>query len=64
MIRLHRLNGDEFILNANHIETIEERPDTTITLMNDRKYLVKEKAEEVLQLMSEYNRRFFGITGP
>ena len=54
MIQLHKLNGDPFTLNAGHIETVEERPDTVITLTNDRKYLVKEGMEEVLEKIIEY----------
>jgi len=56
MIKLRRLNGDEFMLNPNHIEIIEERPDTVITLSNDRKYVVKERSEDVLNLIKEYNK--------
>jgi flagellar protein FlbD len=56
MIKLHRINGDEFILNPDHIELIEERPDTVITLISDRKYIVKEKCEDVLNLIIEYNK--------
>ncbi len=54
MIVVHKMNGDEIILNANHIETIESKPDTTITLVNDKKYLVKESKDEVLSLIYEY----------
>lgn len=54
MITLHKMNGDEFILNANHIETIESKPDTTITLVNEKKYLVKETKDEVLSRIYEY----------
>jgi flagellar protein FlbD len=54
MIILHKLNGDEFVLNANHIEIIEEKPDTTITLINDKMYIVKERKEEVLNKAIEY----------
>ncbi|HQL43870.1 MAG: flagellar FlbD family protein [Spirochaetes bacterium] len=54
MIVLHKMNGDEIILNANHIETIESKPDTTITLVNDKKYLVKESRDEVLSLIYDY----------
>lgn len=54
MIVLHKMNGDEIILNANHIETIEAKPDTTITLVNDKKYLVKESRDEVLSLIYDY----------
>ncbi len=57
MITLHRLNGDEFILNANKIEIIEERPDTTITLTNEKKYIVKERKDEVLNQIVSYQRR-------
>ncbi|MEQ9365483.1 MAG: flagellar FlbD family protein, partial [Leptospirales bacterium] len=43
MIALHRLKGEEFLLNHRLIETIERSPDTLITLTNERKYLVREK---------------------
>jgi flagellar protein FlbD len=57
MIILHKLNGDEFVLNANHIELIEEKPDTTITLINEKMYIVKERKEEVVRLAIEYNNK-------
>lgn len=57
MIILHKLNGTEFILNAAHIETIEEKPDTTIALTNEKIYLVKESAEEVINLTVEYHQK-------
>ncbi|MEJ5360444.1 MAG: flagellar FlbD family protein [Spirochaetota bacterium] len=57
MITLHKMNGEEFILNANHIETIESKPDTTITLTNEKKYLVKESKDEVLSRIYEYYRK-------
>jgi flagellar protein FlbD len=41
------------------IETIEALPDTTITLINGRKYIVKESAEEVVQRVIEYKRKIF-----
>jgi flagellar protein FlbD len=56
MITLHKLNGQEFILNAMHIEQIEEKPDTTITLTNDRKFIVLEKKDEVVQKAIEFFR--------
>ncbi|MGQ9843790.1 MAG: flagellar FlbD family protein [Spirochaetota bacterium] len=62
MITLHKMNGDEFILNANHIETIESKPDTTITLVSEKKYLVKETKDEVLSRIYEYyNKVLTGI---
>jgi flagellar protein FlbD len=56
------MNGEEFILNANHIETIESKPDTTITLVNEKKYLVKESKDEVLSRIYEYyNKVLMGV---
>jgi len=57
MIILHKINGEEFMLNSDHIETVEERPDTVITLSNDRKYLVMEKIEEITLKVVEFRRK-------
>lgn len=57
MIALHRLKGEEFFLNHRLIETMERIPDTLITLTNERKYMVREKPEEVLELIRAYERK-------
>jgi flagellar protein FlbD len=54
MITLHKLNGAEFILNDNHIETIEATPDSVITLVNEKKYIVKESTEEIINKIKDY----------
>ncbi|XJZ28505.1 flagellar FlbD family protein [Bacillota bacterium Lsc_1132] len=54
MIKVTRLNGKSFILNAIYIETIETFPDTTITLTNGRKYVVKETEEEAMELVKQF----------
>jgi flagellar protein FlbD len=59
MIRVHRLNGEEFILNPNHIELVEARPDTVITLTNEHKYVVSEPVEDILGLIRDYYRSLF-----
>ena len=56
MIILHRINGEEFLLNSNHIEIIEEKPDTVITLTNEKKYLVKESINEIIEEIRIYQR--------
>ena len=61
MIWLTNLRGDEFVLNAELIESVESRPDTTIILVNGRRYIVKESVEEVVTRVIEYKRRIFGI---
>lgn len=54
MIELIRLNGDSFILNAFMIEQIESLPDTTITLTNGKKLVVKTRKSEVVKKITEY----------
>lgn len=56
MIRVTRLNQEEFYVNSDLIEFIEERPDTTIAMESGRKILVTESAEEVLRLILAYRR--------
>lgn len=56
MIRLTRLNQSSFIVNADLIKTIEERPDTTITLINGETLIVREKMQEVVARAIEYGR--------
>ncbi len=57
MITIHRLNGTEFILNDLQIETMEATPDTIITLINEKKYVVKETTEEIVNLIIAYQGR-------
>ncbi|MBE4908722.1 flagellar FlbD family protein [Bacillus luteolus] len=47
MIKLTRLNGKPFTLNAIYIEQVESFPDTTITLTNGKKFVVKESVDDV-----------------
>lgn len=42
------------MLNAVYIETIESFPDTTITLTNGRKYVVRETEDSVYNLVKEF----------
>jgi len=56
LIKLTRINNDKFYLNANIIENIEEKPHTIRKTINDKSFVVKESAEEVVQLIKEYHR--------
>lgn len=56
MIMLHRLNSKPFVLNAEQIRTIEETPDTTITLMNGDHVVVREPMRDVVERCIEYGR--------
>ena len=56
MIRVTRLNGKPFAVNAEVIETIDVTPDTILTLVNGKKIVVKESFEEVIERVVEYRR--------
>ncbi len=54
MIRVTRLNGDQFALNPDLIERVEAHPDTVAFLVDGTKYVVKESVDEVLEEIREY----------
>lgn len=54
MIALTRINGSSIYLNALMIESVEETPDTYITLVTGKRMIVLEKAEEVIAKIQKY----------
>lgn len=56
MIRLTRLNGDEFILNAELIRFVERCPDTLITLVSGDTLMVLEPLDEVVRRTVAYHQ--------
>lgn len=57
MIKLTRLNNSTIYLNPDLIKSIEETPDTIISLVNDDHYLVREKTEEIIDKIVSYRVR-------
>lgn len=56
MITVTRLNGKQFVINAEVIRTVEANPDTTIILMNGDHIIVKEDMKRVVELAIEYGQ--------
>lgn len=56
MIKLTKINDENFILNANLIKFVEEKPDTIITLQSNDKILVKDSADAIMGKVIEYAR--------
>ena len=48
MIFLTRMDKQAMYLNPDHIVSIEETPDTVITLFNGHHFIVKESAAEII----------------
>lgn len=59
MIKLTKINDEEFVLNCDLIETVEETPDTIITLNNGKKFVVKEPGRVVIQMVVDFKRKIF-----
>ena len=60
MVLVTKLNNSPYYLNPHLIETIESRPDTTITLASSKNLVIKENPKELIQKIIEY-RRSIGI---
>lgn len=56
MIDVTRLNGKILTINADLIESVEENPDTVISLINGKKIIVKEDRQEIKNLVKSYKR--------
>ena len=59
MIEVTRLNDIKITINADLIETIEETPDTVISLTNGKKFIVKESRQAVKNLVISYKRQIY-----
>ena len=54
MIAVNRLNNEEIFLNPHLIEMIEATPDTVITLTSGKKYVVKDKVQDIIAKIISY----------
>jgi len=57
MIELTRLNGNSLVVNSDLIQYVESAPDTTLTLLNGEKVVVREGAREVIDLIISFRSR-------
>jgi flagellar protein FlbD len=64
MILLRRLNNSVLGLNADLIERIDATPDTVITLVDGKKYVVAETPEEVVERIVVFRANVLAKVGP
>ena len=57
MIEVTRLNGKKYWINPHQIESMEQNPDLTLTLLSGKKVVVGDTPEEVVNKVVEYRRR-------
>ena len=56
MIVVTRLNGEQFVVNAEKIRYVESTPDTIICCDTGEKLMVKESLKEVMRRAIDYAR--------
>ena len=54
MIWVTRLNGTEMVVNADLVESIESTPDTVLTLVDGKRYVICESAAEVVERVRRF----------
>ena len=57
MIKVTRLDGTQYWLNPHQVETIENKPDTTLTMLSGKKLVVKETPDILLKRIIDYRHR-------
>jgi flagellar protein FlbD len=63
MILLTRLDRQTMFLNPDHILSVEETPDTVITLFNGNHLLVREHASVILQRIVSFKSKIIRRSG-
>lgn len=56
MIDVTKMNGMNITINSDLIETVEDTPDTVITLTTGRKIIVKESRQTIKNLVKSFKR--------
>ncbi|MCX6397861.1 MAG: flagellar FlbD family protein [Propionibacteriales bacterium] len=62
MITLTRLSGSVFVLNADLIERIDATPDSVVTLVDGKKYVVAESLSEIIDEIRIYRAEVIAVS--
>jgi len=60
VIQLIRLNGQAVMVNSDLIESLEETPDTVVTLTSGNKLIVRDRMAQVQQKIIDFKRKIYG----
>lgn len=62
MITLTRLSGSVFVLNSDLIERIDATPDSVVTLVDGKKYVVSESLDEIIDAVRLYRSQVITLS--
>jgi flagellar protein FlbD len=60
VIALTRLNGQPVMVNCDLIESLEETPDTVVTLTSGNKFIVRDHMRDIQQKIIDFKRKIYG----
>jgi flagellar protein FlbD len=60
VIALTRLNGHPVMVNSDLIESLEETPDTVVTLTSGNKLIVRDSMTDVQRKIVAFKRSIYG----
>jgi flagellar protein FlbD len=61
VIVLTRLSGSSFVLNCDLIERIDSTPDTVVSLVDGKKYVVQESPTEVVRAVRGHRGEILAV---
>lgn len=64
MIEVTKLNGENLIVNADQIESVESHPDTALVLNNGKRIVVRDQVSEIVRKVIEYQKLIRSGSGP
>ena len=64
MIALRRLNNEAVMVNPDLIESLEETPDTVVTLTSGNKLIVRDSMDAIREKIIEFKRRIHAPEAP
>src|SRR3954452_974790 len=62
MITLTRLSGSVFVLNSDLIERIDATPDSVVTLVDGKKYVVAESLQQIIDAVRTYRGQIVALS--
>ena len=62
MISLTRISGSPLVLNCDLIERVDQTPDTVVTLMDGKKYVVLESPRDITSLAIHFRSQVLALS--
>ncbi|MBP3710691.1 MAG: flagellar FlbD family protein [Treponema sp.] len=57
MIEVTRLNGKKYWINPHMIESMENNPDLTLSMLSGKKVIVKNAPEDIIEKIVAYRQK-------